>query len=73
MVNLETINDKKKLIKVLMLIKGVTVGQLAGQLGVTHVAVSRTVHGKCSSRRIKTAIAEAVGEPYEELWEKEKR
>lgn len=52
MVNLETINDKKKLIKVLMLIKGVTVGQLAGQLGVTHVAVSRTVHGKCSSRRI---------------------
>jgi len=55
-------------IKIEMLKKGITGGQIARNLGVTRAAVSITISGKIRSRRIRKAICEATGLPWS-IWD----
>lgn len=41
---------------------------IAKELGVTRGAVTNVVHGRRVSLRIRTAVADAIGMPYSEVW-----
>jgi len=58
-------------IRFAMLRKKVTGGTIAGPLGVTRNAVNKTVLGALKPRRIREAIADAIGKPYAEVWGEE--
>lgn len=47
--------------------------RIADHLGVSRTAVSNVIKGIVESRRIKSAIASAVGKKIEDLWPKEDR
>jgi predicted transcriptional regulator len=47
---------------------GVKVIEIASALGVTHAAVSRCIHGRTQSLRIRKAIAAAIGKPINEVF-----
>lgn len=55
-------------IRILMLKKGITGGDIARMLGVTRLAVNGVIQGRWPSPRVQKAIAEALGAPYEKLW-----
>ena len=44
------------------------VPELAKRIGVSHQAVYSTIKGLNASPRIRSAIAEAIGKPVEEIW-----
>lgn len=48
--------------------KNIKVNDIARKLGVTHVAVSKVIHGRAKSARVMSAIAEAIERPIAELW-----
>jgi predicted transcriptional regulator len=49
----------------------IKVNDIAKQLGVSHVAVSKVIHGKSRSNRVSNAIAAAVNKPVADLWPEE--
>lgn len=55
-------------IRIQMAEKNIKVNDIARKLGVTHVAVSKVIHGRAKSARVMSAIADAVGKPISELW-----
>jgi|GEM_PF-4931178 len=56
-------------IKMLMLRQGVTVGQLAAELGVWPSYVTRTIDGSRRFPRVRAHIAGRLGYPVEELFQ----
>jgi len=55
-------------IKIKMLEKGVTGASISRTLGVTRAAVYHVVAGRNKSKRIRRAIAHALGMRVSELW-----
>lgn len=55
-------------VKALMVLKGIKQADICVLLGVRASSVSLIVSGKKRSRRIRTAIAQALGVRVEELW-----
>jgi len=55
-------------IKKLMTSAGVSQGEIAGRLGVTKGLVYQVINGIRSTKRVRQAIADAVGKSVEELW-----
>ncbi|MEW6258885.1 MAG: helix-turn-helix domain-containing protein [Thermodesulfobacteriota bacterium] len=53
--------------------RGITQLDLARQLGVTDMAVSRVISGETVSARIRAAIAAAIGKPVDTLWSPSRR
>jgi predicted transcriptional regulator len=49
----------------------IKVNDIAKQLGVSHVAVSKVIHGKSRSNRVSNAIAKAVNKSVSDLWPEE--
>jgi lambda repressor-like predicted transcriptional regulator len=47
-----------------------TVTGIARREGVTHQAIGQTIRGKTVSRRLRRAIARALGVPVGEIWPK---
>ena len=45
---------------------------IARQQGVSHTAVWKVIYGQSESKRLKQAIAKAVGETVEDLWPSDK-
>jgi len=60
--------DATKKIKVLLILKGLKVTELAREIGVHQTAISHTIHGRLKSRRIQEFLAQKLGVPYRELW-----
>lgn len=48
--------------------KSIKVNDIAQLLGVTHVAVSKVIHGRGRSARVEDAIATAIGKPVAEVF-----
>ena len=48
--------------------RGVTMRAVGRRLGVGHPTVTLVAQGKRVSRRVRRALARAVGMKYEELW-----
>lgn len=46
----------------------VTQSEIARREGVSVAAVGQTIHGRTVSRRLRKAIAEAIGLAVEEVW-----
>ena len=69
-----TQGSKKTLRKVksLMVLHGIKQLAIAKKCGVTQAAVAWVVMGRNKSKRIRAAIAEAVGKRVEELWPEER-
>ncbi len=61
-----------KEIKILLLKHDIKQAQIARKLKVSRAAVSLVLAGKAESRRIKVAIAQAVGKEVEDLWDDDK-
>lgn len=59
-------------IKSIMAYQGITVAEIARKAGVSRTWVSLVLHRKKPSRRIREAIADALGEKYESLWDNHK-
>ncbi len=57
-----------KEIKILLLEHDVKQVQIAKKLGTSRAAISLVIKGVAESRRIKTAIAQAVGMKMKDLW-----
>jgi predicted transcriptional regulator len=62
-----------KKIRILLMENDVRQARIADQLGVSRTAVSNVIKGIVESRRIKNAIASAVGKKLEELWPSENK
>jgi len=62
-----------RLPKSLMVLKGVTNQDIARTERVSETWVSLVLTGKAGSKRIRAAIARAVGEPVKKLWPNDKR
>jgi len=60
-----------KYIRIEMIKKDVKGAEIARRIGVNRSAISKTIDGKIKSYRLRKAIAEALGVPYEELWGEE--
>ncbi len=58
-------------IKIELLKAGINQNQIAKKLGVVPTLVSQVVHGVRPVKRVRQAIADAVGKPIEELWPEE--
>lgn len=58
----------RKKIRARLLMKDITLAEIARDLGVSRTWVSLVVNGHKKSRRIQAAIASALGVPYESLW-----
>ena len=53
-----------------MILKDITVTEIAHKAGVSRTWVSLVIHKNKSSKRIRQAIADALGVTYEKLWHK---
>ena len=52
-----------------MVLKGLTNIELARRLGCTKTWISLVINGHAKSEWVRKGIAEALGEPYEKIWE----
>jgi transcriptional regulator with XRE-family HTH domain len=59
---------KSSEIKKLMTLAGVSQSEIAGRLGVTKGLVYQVINGIRFTKRVRQAIADAVGKSVEELW-----
>jgi lambda repressor-like predicted transcriptional regulator len=55
-------------IKIELLKAGISIRQLARQEGVSHTAMSYTIHGVNKGRKLREAVAQAIGKNVEEIW-----
>lgn len=55
-------------VKSMMVLKGVSQREICRSLHVTPATVSLIVSGKKKSRRVRKAIAKALGVAYNDLW-----
>jgi lambda repressor-like predicted transcriptional regulator len=55
-------------IKIELLKAGISIRQLARQEGVSHTAISYTIHGVNKGLRLREAVARALGKRLEEIW-----
>jgi len=55
-------------IKIELLRAGISIRQLARQEGVSHTAMSYTIHGVNKGRKLREAVARAIGKNVEEIW-----
>ena len=55
-------------IKIELLKVGISIRQLARQEGVSHTAMSYTIHGVNKGRKLREAVARAIGKSVEEIW-----
>lgn len=60
-------------IKALMVLKGVKTIDIARHEGVTRTWVSLVLNRHARSRRIRKAIAKALGVSYKDLWGEEEK
>jgi lambda repressor-like predicted transcriptional regulator len=58
-------------IKIELLKAGISIRQLARQEGVSHTAISYTIHGVNKGLRLREAVARALGKRLEEIWPSE--
>jgi transcriptional regulator with XRE-family HTH domain len=61
-----------RIVKALLVKRGIKQKDLAEELGVLLSTVSGVINGHHSSKRIKKHIAEKLDKPYEKLWGKPK-
>lgn len=62
-----------KKIKSLMILNDVKQPELAQKLNCSQPAISRVIHGKSTSARIRLAIAQALDKTVEQLWPETKK
>lgn len=62
-------NIRKK-VKIAFIEKGVSGAGIARKLGVDRSAIYKTISGEIKARRLRKAIAEAIGAEVEDLWPK---
>ena len=55
-------------IKILMVEAGISQADIARKLGISNEHVYKVIHGIRSTKRVRQAISDAVGKPYEEVW-----
>lgn len=55
-------------IRSLLILKGVRQRKIARELGITPQTVCCVIAGKTRSRRVREAIAKAIGKSYLEVW-----
>jgi lambda repressor-like predicted transcriptional regulator len=55
-------------IKIELLKAGISIRQLARQVGVSHTAISYTIHGVNKGLRLRQAVARALGKRIEDIW-----
>jgi lambda repressor-like predicted transcriptional regulator len=55
-------------IKIELLKAGISIRKLARQEGVSHTAISYTIHGVNKGLRLREAVARAIGKRVEEIW-----
>ena len=55
-------------IKIELLKAGISIRQLARQEGVSHTAMSYTIHSINRGLRLREAVARALGKRVEEIW-----
>jgi lambda repressor-like predicted transcriptional regulator len=55
-------------IKIELLKAGISIRQLARQEGVSHTAISYTIHGVNKGMRLREVVARALGKRLEEIW-----
>lgn len=67
---IKTIPENRNYVKALLVLKGISIKEIAKELGVSHAAVSRVVYGHTISRKIRQAIADKLRMPYDKLWGK---
>lgn len=65
---IEKKNMNYREIKALIVLNGISISDIARQAKVSRQWVSMVVNGHKKSRRIRKAIASAVGKSVEELW-----
>ena len=58
--------DKK--IRIELIKKGITGGEIARKIGVHRNAINKTIKGEIKSYRLRKAIAKAIGKTVEDLW-----
>lgn len=70
MINKLTVKTKKRraYIKSLLALHEIKIIDLSKEIGVTPEAVTMTISGATSSRRIKDTIARRLNKPFEKLW-----
>ena len=59
---------KANQIKSLLVLNGVSQATIARKMRVSHEAISATIKGRIKSRRLRTAIAKAIGRSYNDVW-----
>ena len=57
--------------KAAMVLAGVRPIDIARKLGVSPTTVGTVLAGRCTSRRVFEAVAEAIGKPVEEVFPKQ--
>lgn len=59
---------RRQKVKIELIKKGIPAAGIARQMGVSRQAIYQTVDGIIKSRRLRKAIAEAIGVKIEDLW-----
>ena len=67
------VSEKGFHIRAALLEKGITLRSIAKKLNVSPAHVSQVVHGKYASKRLRKAIAEAIGVPVTSIWPDQKK
>ncbi|AIN83999.1 MULTISPECIES: helix-turn-helix domain-containing protein [Brucella] len=68
MIDLNVDFERHDLIKRRLRARGITFVEIANELGVSTVAVSRVCQGRARSARVQTAIAQKLGVEPSSLW-----
>ena len=55
-------------IKIELLKAGISIRRLARQEGVSHTAISYTIHGINKGRKLRKVVAEAIGKSVGDIW-----
>ncbi len=58
----------KKKIRMILLEKDISAAEIARRAGVSRSAITQTMKGIVKSKKLRTAIADAIGVKIEDLW-----